>query len=113
MQDLLMPLGEITEPEVKQIEAKTGCTVQIYTNKKTQARELKIYGSPFMVSVGYGETWSMMFESLVQQDDQEQEKVADKICEKDRESCFNDDRNDSSRKRRRCGDRNDSSRKRR
>ena len=84
-----MPVGEITEPEAERILAKTRCTVQIYTRNRTQARELKIYGSPFMVSVGYGETMCMMFERLVQQDDQEQEKVADKICEKYWKSCFN------------------------
>ena len=89
LQDLGMPSGEITEPEVKQIKANTGCTVQIYINKLTQARELKIYGSPCMVSVGYGQTLGMMFDSLVQQDDQEQDKVADKICDKYWKSCFN------------------------
>ena len=75
-----MPYGEITSAEATEIWNSTGCEVEICT--RTSPRELRIYGSPEMLSICYRETFM-----LLKQGHQKGTKRAPKGHQKGWESC--------------------------
>ena len=74
-----MPYGEITSAEAKEIRDSTACSVEICTKA---ARELRIYGSPAMLSSCYRKTFMLLSireHRIVDQGKQEHQKVQDRI----------------------------------
>ena len=90
LQDMLMPFGEITSADAKEIEENTKCSVEICTFADWRTRELRIWGKPEMLSYGYGETFVKVLQhggTCGQQSEEDQHKVNEEFVKANPEGC--------------------------
>ena len=90
LQDMMMPLGTISQADKDVIKTTTQCFANISTFSALCGPELKIWGPPLLLSAGYDATFVKVHENGDtggRKSDKEQQKVNEEFVKTNPKSC--------------------------